>query len=228
MNKEFEAKLSVWLNDVAATCNKYAKEINLDFYPFQSSVEFNPDLLILGANPGGEGAYRGRAKQAEELRPEKGYNAYIAYENDPVWKINRPVIKMLSGENSRRVLAQSVIANVFYFNTRNIKELIALPNGKEIFDYCCGKTTELIYDIVKPKAVLFLGFDAPKWIKIPFSAKESSILRSDDDRSALIMKAERNGIPHYIVHHPSRNFQFNGGVNLEKKRAMFEEIFTSA
>lgn len=226
MGKEFEAKLCVWLNDVTSTCNKYAKEINLDFYPFQSSVEFNPDLLIIGANPAGEGKYCDRTRMAENLGSEKRYNAYIEYENDPVWKINKPVIKMFSGANSRKVLEESVITNALYFNTPSIREFERLPNGREIIEYCSERTSELIYDIVKPKTVLFLGFDAPKWLKIPFSAKENSILRTEDNRSALIMKAECNGIPHYIIHHPSRNYLFNNGINLEKKRAKFEEIFS--
>lgn len=226
MNKEFEAKLYVWQNDVTATCNQYAKEINLDFYPFQSSVEFEPDLLIIGANPAGNNKYCDRIRTTENLGSEKRYNAYIAYENDPKWKINKPVIKMFSGANSRKVLEESVITNALYFNTPNIREFERLSNGREIIGYCSEKSSELIYDIVKPKAVLFLGFVAPKWLKIPFSAKENAILRTDDDISALIMKAECKGIPHYIIHHPSRNYQFNNGINLEKKRAKFEEIFS--
>ena len=52
MEKQFEIELEKWLEDVATTCDIFAKEIDLDFYPFQSQVrkKFNTDLLILGVN----------------------------------------------------------------------------------------------------------------------------------------------------------------------------------
>ena len=234
MESEFKNKLQAWLEDVATTCDKYAREIDRDFYPFQSQVFQNPELLIIGANPGNDGDYKSfvernkRGRLSSELSNcgENGENAYIAYKDDPEWKINKPILKMFEVPKMRRILESAVIMNVIYFNTKKVVDLKKFSVGNQIIDYCKAKTLELIVEIVKPKAVLVLGYnDAPKWLGINVSTTKDSILRTKDDKSALIMKVDYLGIPWYMIHHSSMNFSFNAGENLCLKKAEFEKIF---
>lgn len=228
MKSEFEKKLQAWLEDVATTCDKFAREVDIDFYPFQSKVFERPDLLIIGANPGNNQSYNERNRTSNDLFNcgENGENAYIAYKDDPKWKINKPILQMFQEPKLRTVLEKAVIMNVVYFNTSKVADLKKFPKGNEIIEYCKTKTLELICEIVKPKAILVLGYnDAPKWLGISVSTSKDSILRTKDNKSALIMKVDYLGIPWYMIHHSSMNFSFNTGENLSLKKAEFEKIF---
>lgn len=124
MEKQFEIELENWLEDVATTCDKFAKEINLDFYPFQSQVhnKLNVELLILGVNPGGTGKYeRTRTKNDLFNCGENGENAIIAHEGHKDWKFNTPILEMFKNPKLRNILRESVIMNTIYFNTQDIK-----------------------------------------------------------------------------------------------------------
>lgn len=88
-------------------------------------------------------------------------------------------------------------------------------------------TKKLIYEIIQPKAILIVGYDdIPKWLDLKVSTVNDSILRTEDNRSGLIMKVLNKDIPHYFIHHTSRNFSFNKGINLERKKREFENIFS--
>lgn len=234
--KDFESKLNEWLEEVLQKGNEYGQQTTLDFYPFQcsrKSLKYNVDLLIIGANPGGDGKFFKRTTTDDLFNSgANGENAFIAEANNPIWKINKPVLEMFSSANLRKILEDAIIMNVMYFNSQNVGAL-----GK--YDiagatkFCIEKTKEFI-EIIQPKAVLLLGKKAPEWLGIGHSPKDS-ILQSVDDKPAvsIMWKVERNGIPYYIIHHPSPSVQtvrFNFGknrVNLLAKKAKFEEIFNN-
>ena len=66
--KEFILKRDQWLEDVSNQCNEYALKCDLDFYVFQTPVDlYNPELLIIGINPGG-------GKPYSEMLIQKGYS----------------------------------------------------------------------------------------------------------------------------------------------------------
>ena len=50
------------------------------------------------------------------------------------------------------------------------------------------------------------------------------ILKTIDEKSALIRQTSINNIPTFWIHHPSMNKKFNTGENLELKRNKLEEI----
>lgn len=93
-----------------------------------------------------------------------------------------------------------------------------------MFKFCIDKTREFIYEILKPKNVLLLGMDAPKWMKINFNKEEDTILETPDNLF-LIQSKYINEINHFLVHHPSMNQKFNSGLNLDLKMNYFKEYF---
>ena len=226
MEKEkFKQEVDNWLNEVLQKGNEFGEQIGLDFYPFQSSynsLKPEVDLMIIGANPGGEGGFHKR-NSILELFNGGEQNAYI---ENPQWKISKPILEMFSSENLRKTLEDAVVMNVMYFNSSRVKSLEKYDKDAvaKAIKFCAEKTRELI-GIIKPKAILLLGFDAPKWLGINFSGKDNSILRTKDDKSALIMRVEYLDFPCYIIHHTSGNPRFNTGDNLLAKKAKFEEMF---
>ncbi len=224
---KFTEQFTLWKNEVANDCHKFAQEINVDFYPFQSQVTYKPKLMIVGANPSGTGEYGEKHRTSDDLFNcgVNGENAYIAYADDPDWKINKPILKLFSTPKMRNILEQSVIMNAVYFNTQDIDNLKNTDKSKEIIDFCTKKTKELIYDIVKPENVLYIGFDAPKWVDVSVNPKDNCILRHSDGKTALIMATQISDINHYVIHHSSRNFKFNNDESIKLKREKFEELF---
>lgn len=229
---DFELKREKWLKEVAEGCHELATEFpdGPDFYVFQSRSDlYSPELLIIGANSGGAGKYRDsepfKNKGCRDLN-DLGYNSnqYIDEEFNKNWHINKPVLKMFPEGRLRNVLSESVIMNAIYFNTGDVKALKSLENGKEMFKFCIDKTREFIYEILKPKNVLLLGMDAPKWMKINFNKEEDTILETPDNLF-LIQSKYINEINHFLVHHPSMNQKFNSGLNLDLKMNYFKEYF---
>ena len=54
MENEFEQKVADFWRDVQAECDPIQKELGgLTYYVFQTKYRFNPDLMIVGMNPGG-------------------------------------------------------------------------------------------------------------------------------------------------------------------------------
>lgn len=233
---EFQLKREKWLKEVATGCHDLASKHseNPDFYVFQSDSNIeSPELLIIGANPGNYETYKNRI---DILIKEKninrrtwdnlGYstNQYIENENNPNWKINKPILKMFTDTDARKTLEESVIMNVVYFNTAKVNDLKKFPNGVEMINFCVEKTNEFIYEILKPKNILFLGMDAPKWMKINFNSKNNTVLESDE-KLFLIQSKIIKDINHFLMYHPSMNQKFNSGKNLELKRNYFNNYF---
>ena len=228
--EEFYRRREKWLKEVAIVCHNWASQDtnNPDFYVFQSRSDiFEPELLLIGANPGNNKKYIN-----SESYKEKGFrddgdlgydsNQYIENEFAKDWHINKPILKMFEHPEMRKKLENSVIMNVVYFNTSNISELKKLNNGKEMIAFCVNKTEEFI-DLVKPKNILFMGLDAPKWLKIKFDPIKDSVLRKDE-KNFLILKKMYKNIPSYIIYHPSnKRGGFNSGESLLKKRNYFLE-----
>nr|MBC7613553.1 hypothetical protein [Pseudopedobacter sp.] len=63
--------------------------------------------------------------------------------------------------------------NAVYFNSKKVSHLRKFgKDGNEMIEYCSQKSIELIYEIIKPKQILLVGMDAPKWMKIQFDKKK--------------------------------------------------------
>lgn len=226
MEKQFEEKLQLWLEKVVERCNKLGEAINLDYYPFQcakSSLKKNVDLLIIGANPGGQNPFKKRNTEQLFNSVDGINNAYIGEANNDRWKINKPILEIFKEPKLYSVLEKAIVMNTVYFGT---VKAIDLSTRKEAIECCKELTKEFIYEIIRPKAVLVLGLkDAPNWLGIKYSTTTDSILRTTDNLTGLVMKVNYNNILHYIIHHTSMNFKFNSGENLDLKRKIFQKEF---
>jgi len=226
-NSKFEQEVEHWIYNVYKKCNELGQALNKDYYPFQcskKSLQQGVELLIIGANPGGNKPFP-IDKTINRLFScgEDGSNAYIAYKDDPEWKINRPILEIFSTPNLRKVLENAVIMNAVYFNTYEVKDLSLFPNKKDAISFCIEMTKEFI-NILKPKVILILGFDVPKWLNIQYNKEENRLLFSDETKKSALVFEIKGEIPTYIIHHPSRNYKFNSKENLNKKQEVFEKI----
>jgi hypothetical protein len=168
MENEFNKNLQTWLNDVATTCDKFAKEIDLDFYPFQSPLpKGKVDLLIVGINPGGDTSYKAMlvqkskdfgkvidARSSEMLASDENmYAVKPQWEIGPGNDIMRTKLKrVFITEQLQNILLNSIVMNMYYFNTQNTAKLGML--SKVIKEFCITKTTEF-FKITNPNLILF-------------------------------------------------------------------------
>ena len=156
-------KLDKWLTEVADQCDVYAKETDLDFYVFQSDYPTQPvDLLILGINPGGSGSYTAAINNKRKERNDnsiskrdktmlaQGVNIYAVdgVGNDVMrGKLKR----VFTSDYLTEQLSNSIAANIYYFNTRDVQALGQL--SQDVKSYCELKTKELI-KILNPKRLI--------------------------------------------------------------------------
>ncbi len=167
-NSLFLKKRDTWLNEVSDKCHEFALNLDLDFYVFQTPVNtYNPDLLIIGINPGGKKKYSLTLKEkGYKKRPfnDLGYDINTLVEK-PKWEIDAKVkgadtlrsrLKMVFNVENRLdgVLENTVMMNMFYFNTSTAVEIKDVT--AEIRAFCNMKTLEFI-EILNPKNILILG-----------------------------------------------------------------------
>ncbi|HCN83895.1 MAG TPA: hypothetical protein DIT07_09795 [Sphingobacteriaceae bacterium] len=168
MNQEkFIEKRNQWLEEVSDQCHKFALKCDLDFYVFQTPCEkYNPELLIIGINPGGGKPY---SKILREKDYSKRPSTDLGYDVNtltikPQWEIDNNekgnnvmrnrFSKVFTEENNlKKTLEETVMMNMYYFNTPKEKDLNNIEN--EIKDYCLKKTVEFI-EILNPENILFL------------------------------------------------------------------------
>ncbi len=193
---EFENQLEKWGKKVAERCGKYARENDgLDFYVFQSEKpkKENPDLLILGLNPGGCRTYN---EQVEKYRRGKyretlddlcqGYNLYVYTDNNKI-TIARTLSKIFSKEKMKNILKESIAMNLYYFNTKDGKDL--REEDEDILKFCKGQSFNVI-KLINPKNILTLGSENP------LGANEEILM-------GLLWRGEYEGVPVYRIKHPS-------------------------
>jgi hypothetical protein len=162
---EFLEKKEKWLNEVSDECHEFASRIDLDFYVFQTPCDrYNPKLLLIGINPGGNKSYK---KTLEEKGYSKKPASDLAYKENILvekteWKtgmgsdVMRDRLKrVFNGDNNLDILKDTVMMNMFYFNTSRTKDI---GIKTEIRKYCIDKTLEFI-DILNPQNILFITND---------------------------------------------------------------------
>jgi hypothetical protein len=175
MENEFNKKLQLWLHEVATTCDIYAKEIDLDFYPFQSPIpKSNVELLIVAINPGSSKSYKEMLEEKSKdygkviegrTRDMLDYDVNM-YAEKPQWEIDNKLKgndvmrtklrRVFVSKQLQNLLKDSAIINLYYFNTRDTKLLWKLSNT--IKEFCEKKTFEFI-EIANPRKILFFTTD---------------------------------------------------------------------
>lgn len=167
MSKEqnFDENINQLLSEVSDTCHVFADKIDRDFYVFQTPIIYNPDLLIIGINPGGGKSYKEiLSEKRYEKRPanDLGYNDNTLT-TKPAWEIEAKLRgsdtlrnrlgRVFNTENNLNILDQSVMMNMIYFNSKKANEIFSLPS--EIIGYCLN-TTQKFVEVINPKNILFL------------------------------------------------------------------------
>ncbi len=227
-HEHFKFKFDRWSEEVSDECHKIAirNDEYPDFYVFQSDVIESPDLLIVGANPGGFKKYSEILKDKGIERRTKNHLGYGSnqYIEHPEWKISKPILKIFENPEMHEILKNAVIINAIYFNTAKVSDLRKFADGDEMIKLCKQKTKEFIYEILKPKNILFIGMDAPKWIDVNYNILKDGTLRNDENLW-LVQELQLNEIPHYMIHHTSRNYSLNNAKNTDMKREFFEKKF---
>lgn len=161
MKKELER----WCQEVVDFCNPKAEQLDLDYYCFQSAIPTcEPDLLVIGINPGGSESFR-KTRTKEEV--SQGYNIYDVREGHICLdnlKMVRKLSRVFATTLLQNALATATTMNIYYFNTQNVQELDSVLN-QEIRVFCQQKLRELIH-IVKPKHILFLCTEPKELIAV--------------------------------------------------------------
>lgn len=235
MENNFNKRLSQWLQEVADGCHAIATnpnyDMDLDFYVFQSGVQFQPELMIIGSNPGRLVRYsemNAIMKRERRLAGELGYESNQFLANDG-WGTMRSLCDLFSGAILRPVFEEAVLTNIVYFNTGSYKELQkrVKRGGREALAFCVKKSMELIREIVQPRRLLLLGNPACENLMPYFDHPLKRSLGTPREGWNLIQETTLSGIPVYCIHHPSAmNKKFNTGENQKYKRIMFETIFS--
>ena len=163
--QKFDEEINLLLNEVSDTCHKFAHEIDRDFYVFQTPIIYNPDLLIIGINPGGGKSYtKARKEKNYEKRPANDlYYTDNTLTTKPEWEIDAKLQgsdilrnrlgRVFNTENNLDILERSVMMNMIYFNSEKAHEIFSL--SPEIIEYCLN-TTQKFVEVINPKNILFL------------------------------------------------------------------------
>lgn len=150
MNSEsFEEQIQAYWKKVQEQYAPYVAEggplENRDYYVFQTAYRYQPELMIVGVNPGGNGIGAGRWLT-------QGSNSYTTGCH-PWFDTLRSIFNYPDDEKLAVVLDNCVGSNKCFVNTGNQKDL-----PKEINRMSTCLIRELV-DIVKPKHILTLGSD---------------------------------------------------------------------
>ena len=222
----FEEKLQIWAKEAIEYCHPMAEKLDRAFYAFQSKTIENPELLLLGLNPGGRYSYDNKMTPEKLLQQNSYYFGGSDYDPRKPWKVIKKLqVTKSATEELNELLDPSsmVYMNLLYFNSSDLPEFLSHAesldeNGQEAFDKCTQLTKDLIFNIIKPKRVICLGIDSC-----------FDLLNSDNETVAeiapnVLHHTTINGINIYGITHPS----YRLSTNLDHKNTGYylsHEIF---
>lgn len=218
MNAEIKNALQELINTIEP---KIKKIDGPDYYISQSAIRVNPELLIVGINPAGD------KKLSQSETPSKNPENLVydtnKYLENPDWNISRKLNQIMSGKNMQKIYKNAVIMNYIAINTPSEKKL-KFPELFEITTQCKMFSKKFIYEVIKPQNIIVLGPGLAKTMDIKFNNVQDSVLRTDDDKSYLVLKKIHNDIPHYLIFHPSTP-SLNGFEHINMKKEFFNTEF---
>ena len=177
----------------------HSEQINLAYYPLQSEAKMNPELLIIGLNPGSEASYKNQQENPNwefkdgKMTTErllKG-NPFIAEKEE--WKIFRglnriPFIKQAVDSNNYCFM------NYVYFGTSDFNKIKEHSKAIEV----CIELTKKFIEIIKPKHIIVLGLEGIESI----SKIEKTLLKGKSKR-LLVQGGDLFGKQVLAISHPS-------------------------
>lgn len=217
MENNFESRLTKWATKVADECHNIATSSNIEervdlfFYALQSPPKENPDLLIIGLNPGGSDAdtylsackTRGieRMTYKEIMKENPFWHKRDSKKRDENWAIWTRLKQSFINDEMFQLLENSVYMNLLYFNSGNFNDFLSKSGSKKAFDICCELTNEAIRDVFKPRMIICLGVsDCFSGIK---GCTSFEVLKRNEKGKKLLVRKYHNGIPVYGIPHPS-------------------------
>jgi hypothetical protein len=202
--ENFNAKILEFWKDVQQIYDPIQKETDLSYYVFQTSYRYNPDLMIIGINPGGE---YGNEKYLVNKVAEDGKfkNMYIDWMHgeNPDKSKNEWFNTLCSAfdypnnPEMKKVLENAVGTNCFYINTGSVESLNKHYDTNSLTVESKSLVRKLI-SIIQPKKILTLG-------DIPFNCvrdTKTTVLAVNDINK--IKSSFCRGIPIFNIPNPSR------------------------
>ena len=187
--------------------NKYSFGENYGFAVFYSPVSENPNLMIIGYNPGGrENAFSKEREKATRI-PE--IHEYI--QNKDKRKEYPIAGKMFNLFNDIGIidwLEKSVKLNIIFFRSEKSKiwKSINRPSRREMEEFCFIKTKEIV-DVLGPRYILTEGIATFRYLV-------SSVFKSgceiptfspspDQRKRCIYAKSKYESIPIIGIVHPT-------------------------
>lgn len=203
-------------NKIIESVSPFAFQLDLDFYPFQSTVNLEKPqkFLFLGLNPGGGATYQSQMENPKWNFIENN-NSYISnditkimsveqlYKGNPYFDKNSDDWKYIRGlkriEIFNQILNEDnfILANYYFLSTHDFKAVT--NHGKEILNICKNLTLEYI-DLIKPELIIVLGTSTGIDLLKDFK-NQKTILNGHHQR--LLVTAEYKNTKVIAIPHPS-------------------------
>jgi len=184
-----------WENEIKPQLDPLHKEAeNLLYYVFQTPYRFQPELLIVGINPGGD--YEG----VPFLDRKTNWYTECKRNAEQKHSFNETLCAIFGyGVNDKLfdLLGNAVGTNMIFFNTGSVEKLNNNPLKKEMIKKCENIVFKLIDEYIQPKRILTIG-------KEPFEKLKTSKSNLTKFESAYIHKSLRGETPIYRIPNPSR------------------------
>jgi hypothetical protein len=210
---EFEEKIQAFWEKVQAEYADLVKEDGIfpktNYYVFQTKPSFNPDLMIVGINPGGNG-YTGDYW----LSPANGENLYVL-DAHPWFERLRHIFGYPQNVTLKPFLENCVGSNSVFINTGNASQI-----PKNIPALGPNLIRELVSDIIKPNYILTLGNDT-------FYGLRNGKVAFQEFGQIKLKYSYRNGTPVCYIPNPSRiNSRYFNNGKIEDWQKALEWFFT--
>jgi len=156
-----------------------------DYYIFQTPYYYNPDLMIVGINPGGD-----NSNGNKWIYPPDSQNMYVTGEHQ--WfQTLRNIFGYPNNEVLKPFFENCVGSNKVYINTGSVKKI---PNSNILGP---SLIRELVSDIIHPKHIVALGKDT-------FCSLSNRKASFKTFGRVNLMHSFRDNIPICYVCNPSR------------------------
>lgn len=218
--QQFQKALDDYWKKVQEIYTPYAnQDIDKDrnpllYYVFQTDVHYNPDLMIVGINPGA--SYHGKPFLCRKDEHGIVQNYYLLGAEEDAWARRLQSVfdyKQDVNNNSylSSVFENCVGTNKVFINTRIEKGCLSF---KDIHPKAKALLEELI-QIVKPKHIVALG-------RSPFDTLKQCPVKQIKDSGINFKYSKYNGIPLAYIPNPSglcsRYYNTEEKVNFWKER----------
>lgn len=156
-----------------------------DYYIFQTPYTYQPKLMFVGINPGGDSS-----EGNSWICPKEGQNMYVSGDH-PWFQTLRNIFGYPNNEVLKPFFENCVGSNKVFINTGNVKKI---PNSNLLGP---DLIRELVSEIIKPKHIVALGKD----VFYSLSNRKATIKTFG---RVNLMHSYRDDIPICYVCNPSR------------------------